>query len=94
MILQPNKKSTKKLREVLNAVFKHLDEVAAASIMDVSVHFNGKCHVLPMTGINLDTVNFLKPEEYMVSIQNVPCFFQFLLSLKTAIVLYRKQKEK
>uniref|UniRef100_A0A8D0DIX4 V-type proton ATPase subunit C n=1 Tax=Salvator merianae TaxID=96440 RepID=A0A8D0DIX4_SALMN len=41
MLLQPNKKSTKKLREVLNAVFKHLDEVAAASIMDTSLDIPG-----------------------------------------------------
>ncbi|NXU74183.1 VATC2 ATPase, partial [Oreotrochilus melanogaster] len=32
MLLQPNKKSVKRLRDVLNAVFKHLDEVAAASM--------------------------------------------------------------
>uniref|UniRef100_A0A8C0G467 V-type proton ATPase subunit C n=1 Tax=Chelonoidis abingdonii TaxID=106734 RepID=A0A8C0G467_CHEAB len=37
MLLQPSKKSVKRLRDVLNAVFKHLDEVAAASIMDVSM---------------------------------------------------------
>ncbi|XP_008178102.2 V-type proton ATPase subunit C 2 isoform X1 [Chrysemys picta bellii] len=37
MLLQPSKKSVKRLRDVLNAVFKHLDEVAAASIMDVGV---------------------------------------------------------
>ncbi|XP_053879044.1 V-type proton ATPase subunit C 2 isoform X1 [Malaclemys terrapin pileata] len=37
MLLQPSKKSVKRLRDVLNAVFKHLDEVAAASIMDVCV---------------------------------------------------------
>ncbi|XP_032069875.1 V-type proton ATPase subunit C 2 isoform X2 [Thamnophis elegans] len=41
MLLQPNKKSTKRLREVLNAVFKHLDEVAAASLMDTSVDIPG-----------------------------------------------------
>ncbi|NXX68399.1 VATC2 ATPase, partial [Spizella passerina] len=34
MLLQPNRKSVKRLRDVLNVVFKHLDEVAAASIMD------------------------------------------------------------
>ncbi|XP_026551076.1 V-type proton ATPase subunit C 2 [Pseudonaja textilis] len=41
MLLQPNKKSMKRLREVLNAVFKHLDEVAAASLMDTSVDIPG-----------------------------------------------------
>ncbi|XP_062981902.1 V-type proton ATPase subunit C 2 isoform X2 [Elgaria multicarinata webbii] len=41
MLLQPNKKSPKRLREVLNAVFKHLDEVAAASIMDTSMDIPG-----------------------------------------------------
>ncbi|KAH0621976.1 hypothetical protein JD844_023800 [Phrynosoma platyrhinos] len=41
MLLQPNKKSAKRLREVLNAVFKHLDEVAAASIMDSSMDIPG-----------------------------------------------------
>ncbi|XP_042313536.1 V-type proton ATPase subunit C 2 [Sceloporus undulatus] len=41
MLIQPNKKSAKRLREVLNAVFKHLDEVAAASIMDSSVDIPG-----------------------------------------------------
>ncbi|KFV41193.1 V-type proton ATPase subunit C 2, partial [Gavia stellata] len=30
MLLQPNRKSVKRLRDVLNVVFKHLDEVAAA----------------------------------------------------------------
>lgn len=37
MLLQPNRKSVKRLRDVLNVVFKHLDEVAAASIMDVCI---------------------------------------------------------
>uniref|UniRef100_A0A1W7RBM9 V-type proton ATPase subunit C n=1 Tax=Agkistrodon contortrix contortrix TaxID=8713 RepID=A0A1W7RBM9_AGKCO len=41
MLLQPNKKSMKRLREVLNAIFKHLDEVAAASLMDTSVDIPG-----------------------------------------------------
>ncbi|XP_032998991.1 V-type proton ATPase subunit C 2 isoform X1 [Lacerta agilis] len=41
MLIQPNKKSTKRLRDVLNAVFKHLDEVAAASIMDTSMDIPG-----------------------------------------------------
>lgn len=38
VLLQPHKKSaTKRLREVLNSVFRHLDEVAAASILDVGI---------------------------------------------------------
>uniref|UniRef100_A0ACB8GEY9 Uncharacterized protein n=1 Tax=Sphaerodactylus townsendi TaxID=933632 RepID=A0ACB8GEY9_9SAUR len=41
MLLQPNKRSAKRLRDVLNAVFKHLDEVAAASIMDASMDIPG-----------------------------------------------------
>lgn len=35
MLLQPNKKTVKKLREVLNDLYKHLDSSAAA-IIDVS----------------------------------------------------------
>ncbi|XP_038251105.1 V-type proton ATPase subunit C 2 [Dermochelys coriacea] len=41
MLLQPSKKSVKRLRDVLNAVFKHLDEVAAASILDMSMDIPG-----------------------------------------------------
>ncbi|XP_073072697.1 V-type proton ATPase subunit C 2 isoform X2 [Manis javanica] len=42
VLLQPHKKSsTKRLREVLNSVFRHLDEVAAASILDASVEIPG-----------------------------------------------------
>ncbi|XP_006869522.1 PREDICTED: V-type proton ATPase subunit C 2 isoform X2 [Chrysochloris asiatica] len=42
VLLQPHKKSsTKRLREVLNSIFKHLDEVAAASILDASVEIPG-----------------------------------------------------
>ncbi|XP_049508482.1 V-type proton ATPase subunit C 2 isoform X3 [Panthera uncia] len=38
VLLQPHKKSsTKRLREVLNSVFRHLDQVAAASVLDVGV---------------------------------------------------------
>ncbi|XP_070430577.1 V-type proton ATPase subunit C 2 isoform X9 [Equus przewalskii] len=37
VLLQPKKSSTKRLREVLNSVFRHLDQVAAASILDVGV---------------------------------------------------------
>lgn len=38
VLLQPHKKSsTKRLREVLNSVFRHLDEVAAASLLDVGI---------------------------------------------------------
>lgn len=36
MLLQPNKKTLKKLREVLNELYKHLDSSAAA-IIDVSL---------------------------------------------------------
>lgn len=36
MLLQPNKKTMKKLREVLNELYKHLDSSAAA-IIDVSL---------------------------------------------------------
>uniref|UniRef100_A0A674AEX6 V-type proton ATPase subunit C n=1 Tax=Salmo trutta TaxID=8032 RepID=A0A674AEX6_SALTR len=35
MLLQPNKKNMKKLREVLNDLYKHLDSSAAASAMDI-----------------------------------------------------------
>ncbi|XP_032980500.1 V-type proton ATPase subunit C 2 isoform X2 [Rhinolophus ferrumequinum] len=42
VLLQPHKKSsTKRLREVLNSVFRHLDEVAAASLLDASVEIPG-----------------------------------------------------
>ncbi|NXN94129.1 VATC2 ATPase, partial [Rhinopomastus cyanomelas] len=41
MLLQPNRKSVKRLRDVLNVVFKHLDEVAAASIMDPGIDIPG-----------------------------------------------------
>ncbi|XP_030656382.1 V-type proton ATPase subunit C 2 isoform X2 [Nomascus leucogenys] len=42
VLLQPHKKSsTKRLREVLNSVFRHLDEVAAAGILDASVEIPG-----------------------------------------------------
>ena len=38
VLLQPHKKSsTKRLREVLNSVFRHLDQVAAASVLDVGI---------------------------------------------------------
>uniref|UniRef100_A0A8D0PHJ1 V-type proton ATPase subunit C n=1 Tax=Sus scrofa TaxID=9823 RepID=A0A8D0PHJ1_PIG len=44
VLLQPHKKSsTKRLREVLNSVFRHLDQVAAASILDVSISFRKSC---------------------------------------------------
>lgn len=43
MLLQPNKKTLKKLREVLNDLYKHLDSSAAA-IIDVSIDIN-KCEV-------------------------------------------------
>ncbi|XP_032150024.1 V-type proton ATPase subunit C 2 isoform X4 [Sapajus apella] len=42
VLLQPHKKSSaKRLREVLNSVFRHLDEVAATSILDASVEIPG-----------------------------------------------------
>ncbi|XP_054557361.1 V-type proton ATPase subunit C 2 isoform X1 [Talpa occidentalis] len=42
VLLQPHKKSsTKRLRDVLDSVFRHLDEVAAASILDASVEIPG-----------------------------------------------------
>ncbi|XP_026933697.1 V-type proton ATPase subunit C 2 isoform X12 [Acinonyx jubatus] len=42
VLLQPHKKSsTKRLREVLNSVFRHLDQVAAASVLDASVDIPG-----------------------------------------------------
>ncbi|XP_072354881.1 V-type proton ATPase subunit C 1-A-like isoform X5 [Scyliorhinus torazame] len=41
MLLQPNKKSMKRLRDVLNALFKHLDEVAAASTVDANMDIPG-----------------------------------------------------
>uniref|UniRef100_A0A2K5DVJ5 V-type proton ATPase subunit C n=1 Tax=Aotus nancymaae TaxID=37293 RepID=A0A2K5DVJ5_AOTNA len=42
VLLQPHKKSSaKRLREVLNSVFGHLDEVAATSILDASVEIPG-----------------------------------------------------
>uniref|UniRef100_G3W3D9 V-type proton ATPase subunit C n=1 Tax=Sarcophilus harrisii TaxID=9305 RepID=G3W3D9_SARHA len=40
VLLQPQKKSSKRLREALNSAFKHLDEVAA-SIMDISLDIPG-----------------------------------------------------
>lgn len=39
MLLQPNKKNMKKLREVLYELYKHLDSSAAA-IIDVRVSFD------------------------------------------------------
>ncbi|CAJ0941308.1 unnamed protein product [Ranitomeya imitator] len=41
VILQPNKKSMKRLRDVLNAVFRHLDEAAAANMKDVNMDIPG-----------------------------------------------------
>ncbi|XP_072263635.1 V-type proton ATPase subunit C 2 [Pyxicephalus adspersus] len=41
VILQPNKKSMKRLRDVLNALFKHLDEAAAANMKDVGMDIPG-----------------------------------------------------
>ncbi|MGH0134835.1 UNVERIFIED_CONTAM: hypothetical protein FKN15_011621 [Acipenser sinensis] len=41
LLLQPNKKSMKRLRDVLNALYKHLDSVAAASVADAVVDIPG-----------------------------------------------------
>lgn len=41
VILQPNKKSMKRLRDVLNAIFRHLDEAAAANMKDVGMDIPG-----------------------------------------------------
>ncbi|KAM4042245.1 V-type proton ATPase subunit C 2 isoform 1-T3 [Anomaloglossus baeobatrachus] len=41
VILQPNKKSMKRLRDVLNAIFRHLDEAAAANMKDVNMDIPG-----------------------------------------------------
>ncbi|XP_033860873.3 V-type proton ATPase subunit C 1-A-like [Acipenser ruthenus] len=41
VLLQPNKKSLKRLRGVLNALYKHLDGVAAASVADAVVDIPG-----------------------------------------------------
>lgn len=49
VLLQPHKKSsTKRLREVLNSVFRHLDEVAAASMLDVGIR-RGNSHAVRMS---------------------------------------------
>ncbi|KAG8445646.1 hypothetical protein GDO86_010432 [Hymenochirus boettgeri] len=41
VVLQPNKKSMKRLRDVLNALFRHLDEAAAANMKDVGMEIPG-----------------------------------------------------
>ncbi|KAM4694914.1 V-type proton ATPase subunit C 2 [Discoglossus pictus] len=41
VLLQPNKKSMKRLRDVLNAIFRHLDEAAAASMKDIAMDIPG-----------------------------------------------------
>lgn len=52
VLLQPHKKSaTKRLREVLNSVFRHLDEVAAASILDVGIMETQMHHHHRMHGV-------------------------------------------
>uniref|UniRef100_A0A8C5QDY8 V-type proton ATPase subunit C n=1 Tax=Leptobrachium leishanense TaxID=445787 RepID=A0A8C5QDY8_9ANUR len=40
-VLHPNKKSMKRLRDVLNAIFRHLDEAAAANMKDVGMDIPG-----------------------------------------------------
>ncbi|XP_078503928.1 V-type proton ATPase subunit C 2 [Lissotriton helveticus] len=41
MLLQANKKSTKRLRDVLNAIFKHLDEAASSGMIDNTMDIPG-----------------------------------------------------
>ncbi|KAJ1149850.1 hypothetical protein NDU88_002650 [Pleurodeles waltl] len=41
MLLQANKKSTKRLRDVLNAIFKHLDEAASSGMVDNTMDIPG-----------------------------------------------------
>ncbi|OCT78989.1 V-type proton ATPase subunit C 2 [Xenopus laevis] len=41
VVLQPNKKSMKRLRDVLNAIFRHLDESAAANMKDIGMDIPG-----------------------------------------------------
>ncbi|CAH2246119.1 V-type proton ATPase subunit C 2 [Pelobates cultripes] len=41
VVLHPNKKSMKRLRDVLNAIFRHLDEAAAANMKDVGMDIPG-----------------------------------------------------
>ncbi|XP_073481485.1 V-type proton ATPase subunit C 2 [Aquarana catesbeiana] len=66
MILQPNKKSMKRLRDVLNALFRHLDEAAAANMKDVNMDIPGLqlntqeyypyvCFKIDMTSIDFDS---------------------------------------
>lgn len=56
MLLQPNRKSVKRLRDVLNVVFKHLDEVAAASIMDVCIWTASARAVASLSQMNISSV--------------------------------------
>lgn len=52
VLLQPHKKSsTKRLREVLNSVFRHLDEVAAASMLDVGIRPGNGARLPPLCGV-------------------------------------------
>ncbi|XP_077344910.1 V-type proton ATPase subunit C 2 [Lithobates pipiens] len=66
MILQPNKKSMKRLRDVLNALFRHLDEAAAANMKDVNMDIPGLqlntqeyypyvCFKIDLTSIDFDS---------------------------------------
>ncbi|MEE6512457.1 hypothetical protein FKM82_019460 [Ascaphus truei] len=41
VVLQPNKKSTKRLRDVLYAIFRHLDEAAASNMKDCGMDIPG-----------------------------------------------------
>lgn len=63
VLLQPHKKSsTKRLREVLNSVFRHLDEVAAASLLDVSIGPRSSC--LSAERVSLCTGDIRSPKWY------------------------------
>eukprot|EP00069_Balaena_mysticetus_P011473 bmy_07146T0 len=81
VLLQPHKKSsTKRLREVLNSVFRHLDEVAATSILDPSVEIPGlqlsNQDYFPYVYFHID----LAREEF-----KYPTEFKFLEKLLTKI---------
>lgn len=70
MLLQPNKKTMKKLREVLYDLYKHLDS-SAASIIDVSKTIwcfpdcHSECHIqdLWVTGSN-DRMRVINQQSY------------------------------
>lgn len=77
MLLQPNKKTMKKLREVLYDLYKHLDSSAAA-IIDVSIFCN--CYFPSILGLVC-----LKPTDFFLFIKKLH------LSIFSIILLqYRK----